>query len=146
MANIGSRLNKTINCRSRLIYYMTLWSFNMDYVTISVLLAVGVRESSTVNNVFSLLNLAIIVFVIILGGFKGKKKTSVLSISQNFFVYSSCLFLFLLCVQSFFILSNEVDCWLIYNDNNRSWLALFTEGTRSFSYWYTYFTTTFICC
>jgi len=40
---------------------------------ISVALAVGVKESSTVNSLFTIINVGVVLFVIIAGSFKGKQ-------------------------------------------------------------------------
>jgi cationic amino acid transporter 2 len=39
---------------------------------VSVALALGVKESSSVNNLFTIVNIGVVLFVIIVGSFKGK--------------------------------------------------------------------------
>jgi cationic amino acid transporter 2 len=40
---------------------------------VSVALALGVKESSTVNSLFTIINVGVVLFVIIAGSFKGKQ-------------------------------------------------------------------------
>lgn len=43
---------------------------------VSVALSLGVKESSLVNNLFTIVNIAVVLFVILAGSFKGKLATS----------------------------------------------------------------------
>ena len=51
--------------------YVDFFAFSIC-VVLSSLLSFGVKESSKFNNVFTVLNLLVVVYVIIAGSFKGK--------------------------------------------------------------------------
>ena len=53
----------------------------------AVALAFGVKESSIVNNIFTIINILVVIFVIIVGGVKGKTKFYLICFLFNSFIY-----------------------------------------------------------
>lgn len=57
---------------SFLASYLDLFAFAL-IILVSILLSAGVKKSSAVNNIFTLINLATIATVIVAGAMKGKR-------------------------------------------------------------------------
>jgi hypothetical protein len=74
---------KAIKCDNKLKWGQLLILFFKYVLYVSVALALGVKESSLVNNLFTIVNIGVVMFVILAGSFKGKPISIVILVTAK---------------------------------------------------------------